>query len=282
MRLQGKFEIDHSIVLLQGDRFFGPTTMVTYGRESLLLHPLTTKLLDIKWKYFGKHVYYFNLVTYLVFLISYTLFIVSERAAQTFTVRSNSTVQANAVNAPLQQSVGSTSAVQGNGIKASDIFERRTQLNSVVLTIALVFASGHMLKEVIQMFLQGRRYFCDPTNLTDWALYICTFTFTLPYMLTPTELDETLGTMKNPRNIWLFGVVSIFLCYLNLLLFLRRFQRFGIYVAMFVEVSKTIGKFMVIFSVLILAFAIVFHILFKEQASTFDFDFSILHQVTQV
>lgn len=46
---------------------------------------------------------------------------------------------------------------------------------------------------------------------------------------------------------------------------LNRFKIFGNYVVMFTEVSKTVVRVLLVFSVFLLGFAIVFYVLFKEQ-----------------
>jgi len=232
---------------LQGNRFFGPTTMVKYNREGLLLHPLTQKLLDVKWASFGRYIYYFNLLTYLVFLVTYTVFVITEREVQDFN--------------PLKEQTNGTQ----RAVKVTDIFTRPTAFNGGVLFIALIFAGAHIAKEIFQLLVQRMRYFKDASNVTEWALYLSTLCFMMPYLLTSDQLQSAFGSLQNPRNLWIAGIFSIFLCYLNFILFLRRFQPFGIYVNMFLEVTKTVARVMLVFFIFILAFSIVFFILFKEQ-----------------
>lgn len=235
---------------LAGNRFFGPTTMVKFNRESLLLHPLTQKLLDVKWASFGRYIYYFNFLTYLIFLITYTIFIVTERNTQDF----NPTKAENETE---------------KRVKVTEIFIKSTVFNGGVLYVALVFAFAHILKEIFQLFVQRRRYFRDISNITEWALYVTTLCFMMPYMLSNEQLEEVFGSLKNPRNLWIFGIVSIFLCYVNAILFLRRFQPFGIYVSMFLEVFKTVARVFLVFFIFIIAFAVVFFVLFKEQVRNY-------------
>lgn len=231
---------------LAGNRFFGPTTMVKFNRERLLLHPLTQKLLDVKWASFGRYIYYFNLLTYLIFLVTYSIFIVTERNVQDF----------NPVK-PENET--------GKRVTVSEIFTKSTVFNGGVLFVALIFAGAHIIKEIFQLLVQRRHYFTDASNITEWALYLSTLCFMMPYLLTPSQLESTLGSLKNPRNLWVAGIVSIFLCYINVILFLRRFKPFGIYVSMFIEVLKTVARVFLVFFIFIIAFAIVFFILFKEQ-----------------
>ena len=211
---------------LDGKRFFGPTTMVKYHRESLLLHPLTRKLLDVKWASFGRKIYYFNLLTYLVFLITYTIFVITERDEQDFN--------------PFKAQENGNGTLRA--VSASDIFTRSTAFNGGVLFVALIFAGAHIAKEIFQLLVQGTQYFKDPSNITEWALYLSTLCFMMPYLLTADQLESAFGSLKNPRNLWIAGIFSIFLCYVNVILFLRRFQPFGIYVNMFLEVTKTVAK----------------------------------------
>lgn len=235
---------------LKGNRFFGPSTMVKHHREGLLLHPLSQRLLDVKWASFGRYLYYFNFLTYLVFLISYSVFVITEREVQDF-------------NPFKEEGPNGTR----RSTKLDDIFTRSTAFNAGVLVIAMIFAGAHIAKEIFQLLVQGRTYFKDPSNITEWALYLSTLIFMMPYLLTSEQLQSAFGSLQNPRNLWIAGIFSIFLCYVNVILFLRRFQTFGIYVNMFLEVSKTVLRVMVVFGIFILAFSIVFFVLFKEQVS---------------
>jgi len=71
--------------------------------------------------------------------------------------------------------------------------------------------------------------------------------------------------MSDPPNFWIFGVVAIFVCYSNMMLFLRRYRLFGTYISMYTEVIKTIVQVMVVFVFLVLGFALVFYVLFMEE-----------------
>ena len=66
---------------VKGRRFFAPTAMVKHGREQLLQHPLTTKLLEEKWLTFGRIPYYVNFFTYILFVVAYSGFIILVRAS---------------------------------------------------------------------------------------------------------------------------------------------------------------------------------------------------------
>ncbi|XP_048577879.1 transient receptor potential cation channel subfamily A member 1-like isoform X2 [Nematostella vectensis] len=228
---------------IKGNRYFGPSTMVEYDRTDLLLHPLTQKLLDKKWSAFGRTAYHLSFLVYLLFTIFYTYFIVVERAVASFSPTADS---ANSTIRP---------------------FVKQPGINKVLPFIVLVFACCQLLKEIFQMLFQRGRYFTQFSNLIEWTLYGTAGAFMVPYVAPESWTKENLETLKNPYNLWIMGIISIFLCYMNLVLFLRRLHFVGLLVAMFLEVLKSVLKVMLVFAIFNLAFAIVFYVLFKEQGS---------------
>lgn len=78
-----------------------------------------------------------------------------------------------------------------------------------------------------------------------------------------------LGTSTTNQSIielkWTAGAVSILFAWFNLLLYLKRFPYFGLYVVMFVEVFRTLINVLIVFSILIIAFALSFYCLLNVQ-----------------
>lgn len=64
---------------------------------------------------------------------------------------------------------------------------------------------------------------------------------------------------------WNVGAVAVFLGWMNLLLFIRKFPVFGIYVVMFTDVLATFSRFFVVFFLFVTAFAISFFVLLQSQ-----------------
>ena len=215
---------------LHGQRFFGPSTMVKNKRKELLLHPLTQVLLNVKWSTFGRFVHYFNFLWYLVFVSLYSAFIINAR--KEFVLGRN-----------IPTGEGQPYHLRG--------------LSYVVFSFTVV----HLSKEIIQISIERFAYFTKISNLMEWVLYGTTFAFTLGFVLP----DGAFKGTKNPDPLWIVGVISVSLCYLNLFLFLRRFRLFGIYVTMFIEVTQTVFKVLCVFFVFIVGFSIVFCVLFQEQ-----------------
>lgn len=75
----------------------------------------------------------------------------------------------------------------------------------------------------------------------------------------------TFNTFESGQELnWNWGSIAIFLAWFNLLLIMMNFNVFGIYVVMFVEIMYTLFKVMFLFSILIIAFGLVFFILLGD------------------
>ena len=239
------------------ERFSALRSMVKHNRERLLLHPLTLHLNDLKWEKLGRLLFLVDFTTYLILTILFTLFIVHQRSKQNFR-------PSNATNA-------GPSRVKSNDQpwkpKPSDIYARDSRFAEVVPYLILIFALLHLCKEFFQIYVQRWNYFKSFSNYLDWALYFTAALFMVPFVTKPDDLDDWFANMTDPRSLWIVGVVSIFVCYINMVLFLRRYRLFGTYISMFIEVTKTVAQVMLVFFVIIMGFAMVFHILFKEQVT---------------
>ena len=70
---------DFSVNLFGNDLYFGPALMARLDRMECLKHPLTQKMMTIKWNLHGALVYYTTLLLYLAFTIMLTIFIILHR-----------------------------------------------------------------------------------------------------------------------------------------------------------------------------------------------------------
>jgi transient receptor potential cation channel subfamily A protein 1 len=97
------------------------------------------------------------------------------------------------------------------------------------------------------LFQDGRDYFNDIENYVQWTLYISTSLFALPFLFN-----------ESWHYQWVAGSIGVFTAYLGLLFLLGRFDMYGIYVIMFLEIFKTLLHVLSLFSVLIIGFALTF------------------------
>ena len=215
--------LDQGVEMPSG-RFSAVQAMIKHRRERLLLHPLTLKFNEFKWVKLGRSVFMFDFVTYLILMILFTIFIVDQRAGQDFRKVDNQ----------------SNNSAQGVPKRKPSDFYRKDTLTLIVPPMIVLFAVVHMCKEFLQIYVQRWNYFKDLSNYLDWTLHICAALFMIPYVMTQQNLDDWLEGMKDPRSLWIIGIVAIFVCYTNMILFLRRYRLFGTYIAMYIEVTKTV------------------------------------------
>ena len=236
-------------------RFSAVKTMIKHKRERLLLHPLTLKFKERKWSLLGSYVFMIDFVTYLMLMILFTIFIVDQRMGQDFKPTDDTR----------PPKMNKTSAEGYFKPKPSDIYKKGTAFTEIVPPMIMIFALFHLCREFLQIYVERLNYFKHLSNYLHWALYISTSLFMVPYLTSVELLDDWFEGMNDPRALWITGMVGIFVCYTNMMLFLRRYRLFGTYISMYIEVAKTVFQVMVVFVFLILGFALVFHILFKEQ-----------------
>lgn len=220
----------------EGRRFFGPETMVESEREALLMHPLSQALLQWKWLTLGMPLFWANFLTYLFFVGLLTAFAVSEREKQR-------------VLSP--DSVDST-------LEDDKIFRNKSTFSTGVPVMIVIFICLHMVKELYQITVQQWRYFTHFTNLTEWCCYITGLCYVAPYILEQNIFSRSMA-------LWPLASTVTLLSYLNVILFLRRFSFFGLYVSMFFEVTRTFIRVLFIFTPVIFSFSLVFFLLLKEQ-----------------
>lgn len=220
----------------EGRRFFAPATMVEFERESLLMHPLTQALLQWKWSTMGRPLFWLNFLTYFAFVLLVTTFAITERQKQRL-------LSSSALNATDED---------------DKIFRYKTRFSTGVPILIVIFICIHMIKELYQISIQKWRYFTHVTNYTEWCCYITALFYVAPYL-------EGRNIFSKTMALWPLATTVIFLSYTSLILFLRSFTHFGIYISMFIEVTKSLFKVLVIFIPMIFAFSLAFFLLLKEQ-----------------
>lgn len=119
-------------------------------------------------------------------------------------------------------------------------------------------AGFKILGELFQMFNAKWNYF-HWENLIEWITY--SFAFLLVVDVNSCEQETGLRTPWQ----WQMGAIAIFLAWLNLVLFIRKVPRFGIYVVMFTDVLYTFVQFFPVFFLFIVAFALAFFALLQNQ-----------------
>uniref|UniRef100_A0AAZ3R1M0 Transient receptor potential cation channel, subfamily A, member 1b n=1 Tax=Oncorhynchus tshawytscha TaxID=74940 RepID=A0AAZ3R1M0_ONCTS len=99
-------------------------------------------------------------------------------------------------------------------------------------------------------------YLKDISNIQDWFSIILSLLFVIALFF------NAEGSWH-----WQAGALAIIMSWVNFLLYLQRFEHFGIYVVMFREIARTLFKILLLFFFLMLAFALVFYALMLNQVT---------------
>lgn len=207
--------------------------MVKFGRINHLSHPLCETLLRQKWLSYGFPIYMLNLCFYLLFLFALSYFVVTFPACNH------------------HDSIYTKASLHSCPNKNFVSFNQSATLPQVFCVwYIILYCFLNFILETIQLIQDGWDYFSDMENYIQWTLYISTCLFAFPFLFN-----------QSWHYQWVSGSIGIFSAYLALLFLLGRFDIYGIYVIMFLEIFKTLLHVLSLFSVLIIGFALTFCII---------------------
>ena len=93
--------------------------------------------------------------------------------------------------------------------------------------LVFILAVFSLVKELYQIFQERLEYFLESTNYVEWGLYLTTLIF----VLDANSLTAATGVKSHWQ--WQIGSIAILLSWLELMLFIQKLPRIGIYVLMF-------------------------------------------------
>ncbi|XP_048113607.1 transient receptor potential cation channel subfamily A member 1a [Alosa alosa] len=207
--------------------------MVHHNRVDLLTHPVCRKYLEMKWKAYGVKVHLLNMAVYMLGLLPLTYLILNLRPILKMADNNTTTNEVTMTTTSL---------------------DKQCNIINFCLFPTLAMNLYSMGKEIVQIYQQRTGYLRDVTNALDWLSAITSVVFVV----------TLLQDMRTAWH-WQIGALAVFYNWMNLLLYLRRFERFGIYVVMFQEIAKTLVCTSSMFMCLILAVALAFHALMLKQ-----------------
>ncbi|XP_072178739.1 uncharacterized protein [Diadema setosum] len=221
--------------------------MVSAQRTNLLSHPLVASLLNHKWSKVGRFFFWASLVFYFLFVAMLTGYVLV--VPPSYYVRF-----ANATDGVTWFTNGEERWV-GEFSEATLFFFGRIG-DWIILILAII----NVIRELFQLFLQRRSYF-GFGNLIEWSLYILAILLVLPL----SRVQYYNGISIRLDWQWQCGAVAVFLAWINLILFIRRFSVLGIYVIMFIDIVRTFMKFVLVLILFVVAFALAFYTLLMNQ-----------------
>ncbi|XP_048363786.1 transient receptor potential cation channel subfamily A member 1 [Sphaerodactylus townsendi] len=202
--------------------------MVRHNRVELLSHPVCKEYLLMKWMAYGFRAHLMNLGVYSLGLIPLTILITHIDPGMYFNGTTN---------------------------QPGPFDNQNSYFIKVCMCLVFIMSVLGICKEIIQLIQQKLRYLLDISNLLDWAIHSTSIIFVSSLFI---KLDQAALQ-------WECGAIAIFLSWMNFLLYLQRFENYGIYVVMFWEILRTLLRILVVFFFLVLAFGLSFHVLLGTQ-----------------
>ncbi|KAL5265325.1 hypothetical protein ACHWQZ_G006160 [Mnemiopsis leidyi] len=231
--------------------------MVKAKRIELLDHPLVQSLIYNKWECYGKWFYYFNLTIYLIYLISLTIFALNQKPP--YSARDDGVKLTNILDCNETQKAAA--ALSDTTIKCVEFDQHKKVLVQIAGYIVLATSALRLVLELAQFIVQRVKYF-SVMNFIELVLFGSSIYFchTVFYGL----------QIIKYRPQWQMGVFSVFIAWMNLIMFLRKFPRIGIYIVMFVTVLLTFLQIMIILLIFIVAFALSFNMVLDKFPAFLD------------
>ncbi|XP_060064198.1 transient receptor potential cation channel subfamily A member 1-like [Ylistrum balloti] len=226
-------------------RYFAVHTMVEKKRDDLLGHPLVQSLLLMKWRNFGRVLFYLNLASYFLFLIillTYMALVPKITTGILDDVRSCPVI-VNATEAEDPILLAS--------LKAEGSYSYRKVTNPVALAfnnILIGITNFYCIREIISILVMRVHYFKNINNYLIITMLVSTLFFLIPSGYLPCEAEWRAG--------WIAALSSCILFMHNL----SGLDSIGIYFVMFTEVMQSLFKVMTVLVLFLMSFASAFAI----------------------
>ncbi|KAL5018902.1 hypothetical protein ScPMuIL_004624 [Solemya velum] len=224
----------------QNRRYFAANTMADQQRQELLSHPLLQSFLIMKWNKFGRFIFYLNLLLYFLYLALLSAYTI-------LSPKIHSTLIDDVRQCPIYLSEEDqlNKTLVDYYIKNGQQVD--TLLEDPLLRILQFTLDGFVIififREIFILFISGWRYFLDVYSYNIWMMLLTTAIFLLPPDYVPCVIQW--------RAAWISSILS----WLLFIMYLRRFDRFGIYVVMFSEVVWSLLKVILVLFLFLMAFS---------------------------
>ncbi|KAM3962525.1 LOW QUALITY PROTEIN: transient receptor potential channel pyrexia [Aphomia sociella] len=126
--------------------------------------------------------------------------------------------------------------------------------------LILLLNTCFLSKEIFQACLDWSAYIRQWENWLQCVIILGVFLCTIP------NWDMDNGAIRHNTSDWQHDVaaITIFFCWLELMMIIGRFPTFGLYVQMFTTVTVNFATFLMAYSCLLVAFGLAFSVLFSN------------------
>ena len=228
---------------------FHPLSNMTYlaldaRHNDLFKHPVMSVFLNLLWKKL-KILFFFNVALYVTFLLSLTTYILFSEFCNT----QNNRYVANNTNGFLSHNDSNVTCGMSD--------ERRYNISQGLWYTLMILWGLLCVREGCQLIAYRKKYIMSLENCLELLLLFVTFT----------SCSGIVVSIEVNRHLF---AIAILLGWFELVLILGRLPLLSVETEMLKKVSLTFLRFMAGYSVLILAFAFSFFILFEENVKVGD------------
>ena len=207
-------------------------TMMDCKRVDMLIHPVVTAYLGMKWRNYGQIIYSLFCLQFFLLAILLTSFITM-------------------VPHPLMtHSENQTSLADNSSNSTSTVSVPPLPMSGQVIRVLALVVNTILAPTLITRLINAEwRTLNFARHSPEW-IAVFTVLFNYVFLLAP-----------NPLEIWPFAAVACFFSWLSAGLMLELFTVFGIYVQMFIAITRTAFQVLVVCIFLLMAFACAFYVL---------------------
>ena len=143
------------------------------------------------------------------------------------------------------------------------LFSYVTDFSDAKRDFLRVAAAIVLLSSVVRLGFEAIQFIYDRVGyLTDWENWIEVTLFFSSIMFASGAYVQCCVCVENWQ--WQLGALSIFLAWLDLVLFMKKLPLFGVYVVMYIQIIYTFLRFMFLALLFIIAFGLSFYMLFVQ------------------
>ena len=125
----------------------------------------------------------------------------------------------------------------------------------IAAIIVIIFAVIKIFFELFQLWQMRLSYFLDWVNYLEWVLFVSSIIFAFIF---PSPC------FCLPNWQWQIGAIAVFLSWIDLIIFFRKFPITGIYIVMFMDIFYIFWRMIILALMLVMAFALSFYMLFHN------------------
>lgn len=222
-------------------------TFVDEGQKEILLHPLCSAFLYLKWEKIRKY-YIARMLFCFIFILSLSLYVLTALAHNCYNhgKNMNDTQPQNVIELCEKKSM------MGHMLRNNPFVIEMQWFVLVGITCCEIARKIYG----ITGYPSIRQYLSHPENIIEWAVIVSVFVISFVY---------TGRTYTWQNHV---GAFAVLFGWTNLMLMVGQLPVFGPYVAMYTRVQKEFAKLLLAYSCLLIGFTISFCVIFPD-SSTF-------------